>query len=103
LTCRIDRRVIAEKLVILSISGRITERDVDMLQAVLEQETSTVAIDLKQVVLADREAIRFFATCELNGTEIRNCPPYIREWVSRESADTNASDKKYKQEDIEGA
>jgi hypothetical protein len=93
----------AEKLVILSISGRITGRDVDMLRAVLEQETSAVAIDLKQVLLADREAIRFFAACKLNGTEIRNSPPYIREWISRESAHTNASDKKYKKEDIEDA
>jgi len=29
---------------------------------------------------------------ETNGTELRKCPPYIREWVTRERADTNAVD-----------
>jgi hypothetical protein len=24
------------------------------------------------------------ATCELNGIELRNCPAYIREWVTKE-------------------
>lgn len=76
---------------ILRISGRITGPDMDMIRAVLEQESSSVAIDLKQVLLADREAVRFLAACESNGTELRNCPAYIREWVTREGANTNAS------------
>jgi len=62
-----------------------------MIRAVLEPESSAVAIDLKQVLLADREAVRFLAACESNGTELRNCPAYIREWVTREGANTNAS------------
>ncbi|HEV2729489.1 MAG TPA: hypothetical protein VGV15_05615 [Terriglobales bacterium] len=91
MTCRIERIVNGASLVILRISGRITGPDVDMIRAVLEQESSAVAIDLKQVLLADREAVRFFGACESNGTELRNCPAYIREWVTREGANTNAS------------
>ena len=84
MSCRIDRVVIREDLDVLCISGRITEDDVDMLRGVLEQESGGFAIDLKNVLLVDREAVRLLALREANGTELRNCPPYIREWVTRE-------------------
>ncbi len=84
MTCRIDRRVIGKDLVILRISGRITGQDVNMLRALLEPERSKVTIDLKDVLLADREAVRLLALHESNGAEIRNCPLYIREWITRE-------------------
>jgi hypothetical protein len=92
MSCRIDRHVVGEDLVILCISGRITTQDVAMLRGLLEQETSAVAIDLKNVLLADREAVKLLAIRESNGTELRNCPAYIREWITRERVDTNASD-----------
>ena len=41
MSCRIDRHVIEENLVILRISGRITGQDVDMLRALLKHETLT--------------------------------------------------------------
>lgn len=78
---------------ILRISGRITAQDVDMLRGLLEQERSAVAIDLKNVLLADREAVKLLAVHESNGAELRNCPAYIREWVTRERMDTNASEQ----------
>ncbi len=90
MTCKIDR-IVSRTPVIYRVSGRITGRDVDIIRAVLEHESSPLAIDLKQVLLADREAVRFLAACELNGTELRNCPAYIREWVTREGANKNAS------------
>jgi anti-anti-sigma regulatory factor len=83
MTCRIDRQVIGEDLVILRISGRITGEDVNMLQALLEQEKTTVAIDLKDVLLVDREVVKLLALCESNGNELRNCLRYIREWITR--------------------
>ena len=83
MTCRIDRLVAGDDLVTLRMSGRITGEDVNMLRAVLEQEKNTVAIDLKEVRLVDREAVGLLALHESNGSEIRNCPLYIREWISR--------------------
>jgi hypothetical protein len=88
MSCRIDRVVTAENLVVLFISGRITGEHVDMLRGVLEQESGGFAIDLKNVLLVDREAVKLLALSEANGTELRNCPPYIREWVTRERAET---------------
>ena len=88
MSCRIDRVVSAENLVVLFISGRITGEHVDILKGVLEQESGGFAIDLKNVLLVDREAVKLLALSEANGTELRNCPPYIREWVTREGAET---------------
>jgi len=84
MSCRIDRVVSADNLVVLFISGRITGEHVDMLRGVLEQESGAFALDLKNVLLVDREAVQLLAQTEANGTELRNCPPYIREWVTRE-------------------
>ena len=104
MTCRIDRVVIGPGLLILRISGQITAHDVEMLRALLEQERSVVAIDLEDVLLVDREAVRFLALSELNGTELRNCPAYIREWVTRERAVVSASEQGLEaSEDREGA
>jgi hypothetical protein len=89
MSCRIDRVVSAENLVVLSISGRITGEDVEMLRSVLAQESGGFTIDLKNVLLVDREAVKLLALSEGNGTELRNCPPYIREWVTRERAETH--------------
>ena len=88
MSCRIDRVVSAENLVVLFISGRITGEHVDILKGVLEQESGGFAIDLKNVLLADRETVKLLAFTEADGTELRNCPPYIREWVTREGAET---------------
>jgi hypothetical protein len=89
MSCRIDRVVTAENLVVLFISGRITGEHVDILRGVLEQESGGFAIDLKNVLLVDREAVNLLALSEATGTELRNCPPYIREWVTREEAETH--------------
>jgi hypothetical protein len=87
MSCRIDQVVGGDDIVALCISGRITKQDVDTLRNVIEDEASAVAIDLKNVDLVDREAVKFLAQRELNGTVLRNCPPYIREWVTRERAE----------------
>src|SRR6202045_5010539 len=89
MSCRIDRVVSSESLVVLFISGRITGEHVAMLRGVLEQESGGFAIDLKHVVLVDREAVKLLVLSEAHGTELRNCPPYIREWVTRERAETH--------------
>jgi hypothetical protein len=82
MTCRIDRLSI-EQGEVLRISGRITGEDLDVLRTALE-EGRVVAIDLTEVELADRDAVTLLARTEVNGIELRHCPAYIREWVTRE-------------------
>jgi hypothetical protein len=83
MSCRIDRVVGGDGIVVLCISGRITKQDLDILRNVIEAEASAVAIDLDNVDLVDREVVKFLAQRELNGTVLRNCSAYIREWVTR--------------------
>jgi hypothetical protein len=82
MTCRIDR-VFIEQSVVLRISGRIVGEDLDVLRTALE-EGPVVALDLTEVELADRDAVTVLARTERNGIELRHCPAYIREWVTRE-------------------
>ena len=93
MNCRIERLFAGEDLVILRITGRIAGDYVNMLRALLEEERSPVAIDLKDVYLVDRESVRLLALTESNGAELRNCSAYIREWVTRASADMNAPEQ----------
>ena len=104
MTCRIDRFVIGEDLVIVRISGRITGEEVDMLRDVLERQRGRVAIDLKDVLLVDREAVKLLAFHESYGAELRNCLTYIRAWVTKERVGKSGSGQRIEgNEGIENA
>jgi hypothetical protein len=49
-----------------------------------EPPDPTVVLDLTDLVLIDRDAVRFVRTCERDGIVLRNCPPYTRAWMERE-------------------
>jgi hypothetical protein len=72
--------------VIFTLSGRIEAEDLGELRRLLELEGagSQIALDLKDVTLVDRDAIKYLADCEADGTKLANCPPYVREWIGRE-------------------
>jgi len=87
MTCRIERVVGPDGIVVLQISGRINDPDVEIVRELMQSETtrkSTVALDLRNVTLVSRDAIKLLSTVEEKGTELRNCPAYIRDWISRE-------------------
>jgi len=50
----------------------------------LEQESSALTLDLKDVRLVDGEGVKLLAIYESNGVRIDNCPLYVREWIRRE-------------------
>jgi len=54
-----------------------------MINEILAKETALVALDLGEVTLADREAVRFLATLDARGVGLRNCPGFIREWMRK--------------------
>jgi hypothetical protein len=86
MTCRIDRILIEQGQVILRVSGRLSGQDLDVLRAALERQEGVVAVELQEVSLADRDAVKLLALSEANGIELRNCPAYIREWIAAERA-----------------
>ena len=77
----------AKDKVLFTLSGRIEAEDVAELQRILNLETANhpVALDLKDVTLLDRGAVKFLARREADGTQLENCPAYIREWIQRET------------------
>lgn len=87
-TCKIHRKVIGKSRVVLHVSGRITGDHVNTLKTLLEQESGALTLDLKDVRLVDSEAVKLLAIHESNGAKIKNCPPYIREWMRREQEAT---------------
>jgi hypothetical protein len=72
------------------LSGRIEGTHISELQQLLDAEArvTSLTIDLGEVRLVDREAVRFLAACEARGIRLENCPSYVREWIERGS-DTN--------------
>lgn len=77
--------------VIFTLSGRIEAEDIDELRRLLELEGTGrhVALDLKDVTLVDRDAVKFLADREADSVQLENCPVYLREWIGRESKQIN--------------
>ena len=69
---------------VLRVSGRLTGDHVNTLRTLLEQESSALTLDLKDVRLVDGEGVKLLAIYESNGVRIDNCPLYVREWIRRE-------------------
>jgi hypothetical protein len=92
MSCRIDRVVGADNVVVLHISGTISGEHVDTLRNVLRQEAGALAVDLKNICLVDSDAVKLLVLTEDSGAELRNCPAYVREWVTRERADKGSDE-----------
>jgi len=72
--------------VVFTVSGRLAADNVGELAAVLAAEPAGrgLVLDLKDVVLVDRDIVRFLRAREGDGIALRNCPAYIRKWIVRE-------------------
>ena len=79
--------------VVLTLSGRLQADNASELSALIAAEPAgrAVVLDLKDVVLVDRDIVRFLRASERDGIVLRNCPPYIREWIEREEGSHNDS------------
>jgi len=69
---------------VFSLSGHMQSREVAELKSLFDQDYKTIALDLQDVRLADREAVKFLRDCEAHGMKLVNCPAYVREWIERE-------------------
>jgi len=82
MTCRIDRRW-TEQGLLLYVSGRLASADLEVVRTSLDGRR-VVAIELSEVELVDRDAVKLLAQTEAEGIELRSCPAYIREWIANE-------------------
>jgi hypothetical protein len=85
MTFRIDT-VARGKVTVFILSGRIAQSAIAELRRLFECRTdyTHIALDLKDVRVVDREAVRFLIRCETDGVTLEHCTPYIREWMERE-------------------
>ena len=85
MTLKIQRSA-DDGFVLFTLSGRIQVEHLAELQRLFEFETAdqSIVLDLKEVRLVDRDAVKFLTRCEADGTRLDNCPAYIREWIARE-------------------
>ena len=72
--------------IVFTLSGRIEIEDVAELRRLLALELAdrNLVLDLTDVTLVDREAVKFLKQCEVDSIELENCPLYIQEWIQRE-------------------
>ena len=81
------RRSELDGVAIFALSGRIEEQGVSELQKLIqgERDGAAITLDLDEVRLVDRQAVKFFAACEARGIQLNNCPSYVREWMNTRS------------------
>lgn len=72
--------------VVFTLTGRIQAEQLSELQALVKSDLPdhNLVIDLTEVKLVDRDAVRFLAEIEAHGARLRNCSAFVREWISRE-------------------
>ena len=82
MTCRIDR-LSTEQGLVLYISGRLAAEDLEVVRIALDARR-VVAVELAEVELVSRDAVKLLVQAEAQGIELRSCPAYIREWITNE-------------------
>ena len=69
---------------VFTLSGRMSAEEVAELKALFVTDYRSIVLDLQDVRLADRDAVKFLRDCETDGMKLENCPAYVREWMERE-------------------
>ena len=79
---------------VLTLSGRIQgDQLAELVKALAEEiDGKPLILDLEGVKLVDQQVVIFLASCQRDGTTLRNCPAYIREWIEREEASSMTDD-----------
>ena len=79
---RIQRSANGE--VVFTLSGQMDAESIVELETLINAEAkgSRIVLDLKDVTLANDDAVTFFVRCEANSITLKNCPAYVREWIN---------------------
>ena len=83
MTFRIERSA-RQRFTVFTLSGRMEAEQVAELMELFDRDYRNVILDLRDVRLADRDAVTFLRVCEADGMKLENCPAYVREWMGRE-------------------
>ena len=83
MTFRIERSA-RDGFTVLTLSGRMEAEQVKELRELFDSDYGNIILDLRDLRLADREAVKFLRRCEADGMKLDKCPAYVREWMDRE-------------------
>ena len=83
MTLRIERSA-RQGFTVFALSGRMEAEQAARLKELFDRDYQNIILDLRDVRLADRDAVRFLRGCEADGIKLENCPAYVREWMNRE-------------------
>ena len=83
MTLRIERSA-RQRFTVLTLIGRMERAHVPELKELFDRDYRDIILDLRDLRLADRDAVRFLRGCEADGMKLENCPAYVREWMDRE-------------------
>ena len=70
--------------VVVRLIGRVCSDHIEELRKRVQNQASLTVLDLGQVDLIDLPSVRFLRDCQDDKVELRNCSPYILEWIRRE-------------------
>ena len=72
--------------VIFTVSGRMDAEHLAELKTLFSSEADgrRITLDLRDLTLVDQDAVSFLERCEADNIHLKNCPAYIREWITRE-------------------
>ena len=72
--------------VVFKLSGRMDAENVSELEELLSAEASgrRIVLDLEDLTLVDQDVVSFLRRCEAGSIQLKNCPAYIREWITGE-------------------
>src|ERR1700723_2809073 len=83
MTLRIEKSA-RQRFTVFTLSGRMEAEQVTELKKLLDRDYQNIILDLRELRLADRDAVRFLRGCQAEGVRLENCPAYVREWMDRE-------------------
>jgi len=72
--------------VVFTLCGQMNAENVGELKKLLGAEASErrTVLNLKDLTLVDQDVVSFLRRCEADGTQLKHCPAYIREWINAE-------------------
>jgi len=72
--------------VVFKLSGRMDAENLTELEMLLTSEADDrrIVLDLRDLTLVDQDAVSFLKRWEADNITLKNCPAYIREWITRQ-------------------
>ncbi len=86
------KKIMDRDCLTLRVSGNLQTKNLVEIQNALADEgmSADVVLDLSEVTLISREAVRYLARFEVNRIDLRKCPAYIRDWIAQERQQIDA-------------